>query len=180
MDLDFVDVNILYLPLSMKPFIIYIMGVSGSGKTTIGKLLSAKTALPFFDGDDLHSRANKEKMKAGIPLRDDDRAGWLMKINQLAKQQMKKHGAVIACSALKEKYRKILSKEIDVPVHWVFLDGPYELLLERMHSRKEHFMPATLLPSQLNDLEIPRDSIRVEISSSPVEIIETIISQIGE
>ena len=163
----------------MEPFIIYIMGVSGSGKTTIGELLSAKTSLPFFDGDDLHSEDNKGKMKVGVPLSDDDRAEWLMKINQLAKQQMKKKGAIIACSALKEKYRKILSGEIDVPVHWIFLHGDYELLLERMRSRKEHFMPPTLLPSQLNDLEIPGDCMKIDISNSPGEIVETIISTIG-
>ena len=163
----------------MNPVIIYIMGVSGSGKTTIGKLLSAKTALPFFDGDDLHSAANKEKMKAGIPLTDDDRAEWLMKINQLAKEQMKKPGAIIACSALKEKYRKVLSGDVNVPVYWIFLNGNYELLLERMGSRKEHFMPAALLPSQLNDLEIPGYCIPIEISKSPGEIVETIVSRVG-
>jgi carbohydrate kinase (thermoresistant glucokinase family) len=164
----------------MDPVIIYIMGVSGSGKTTIGELLSAKTGLPFFDGDDLHIGANKEKMKAGIALIDDDRSEWLTKINQLAKEQMKKQGAIIACSALKEKYRKILSGVITVPVHWIFLHGPYELLLERMRSRKEHFMPAALLPSQLNDLEIPQHCITIDISNSPGEIVETIISRIGE
>ena len=163
----------------MDSVIIYIMGVSGSGKTTIGKLLSAKTALPFFDGDDLHSGANKEKMKTGTPLTDDDRAEWLMKINQLAKEQMKKQGAIIACSALKEKYRKVLSGEIRVPVYWIFLRGSYKLLLERMRSRKEHFMPTVLLPSQLNDLEIPGQCIQIEISNSPGEIVETIISRIG-
>jgi len=164
----------------MNPVIIYIMGVSGSGKTTIGKLLSAKMALPFFDGDDLHSVANKEKMKAGISLTDDDRAAWLTKINQLAKEQMKKQGAVIACSALKEKYRKVLSGEITVSVHWIFLQGDYELLFERMQSREEHFMPAALLPSQLNDLEIPAPCISIDISNSPDEIVEAIISRIGE
>jgi len=164
----------------MEPVIIYIMGVSGSGKTTIGKLLSAKITLPFFDGDDLHSDASKEKMKAGIPLTDDDRAMWLIKINQLAKEQMKKRGAVIACSALKEKYRKVLSGEIEVPVHWIFLHGRYEFLLERMRSREEHFMPATLLPSQLDDLEVPAACISIDISNSPGEIVETIISRIWE
>jgi carbohydrate kinase (thermoresistant glucokinase family) len=164
----------------MNPVIIYIMGVSGSGKTTIGKILSAKTTLPFFDGDDFHNTANKEKMKAGIPLTDDDRAAWLTRLNQLAKEQMKKQGAIIACSALKEKYRKVLSDKITVPVYWVFLQGSYELLLERMRLRKEHFMPAALLPSQLKDLEIPADCITMDISDNPGEIVETIISRIKE
>jgi carbohydrate kinase (thermoresistant glucokinase family) len=164
----------------MDPVIIYIMGVSGSGKTTIGKLLSAKTALPFFDGDDFHNTANKEKMKAGLPLNDDDRAAWLASLNQLAKEQMKKKGAIIACSALKEKYRKVLSDKITVPVYWVFLHGSYELLLARMQLRKEHFMPAALLPSQLKDLQIPAQCIAIDVSATPGEIVETIISQIKE
>ena len=164
----------------MNPVIIYIMGVSGSGKTTIGKKLSETTGLPFFDADDLHSNSNKEKMKAGIPLADEDRAGWLTDLNLLAKKQMKKQGAIIACSALKEKYRNILSQEITVPVYWIFLRGSYELLLERMRSRNDHFMPTDLLPSQLKDLEIPAQCITIEISDSPSEIIETILSRIRE
>src|SRR6266700_2782944 len=105
----------------MGPFIIYIMGVSGSGKTTIGKKLSERTNIPFFDADDFHSLANKKKMKAGDPLTDDDRAVWLTRINALAKEQMKKKGAIIACSALKEKYRIVLSGGIIIPVFWIFL-----------------------------------------------------------
>jgi len=164
----------------MDPIIIYIMGVSGSGKTTIGKKLSERIALPFFDADDFHNTGNKEKMKAGIPLTDDDRAGWLTTLNQLAKEQMRKKGAIIACSALKEKYRKVLSDEITVAVYWIFLEGSYELLLERMQSRKEHFMPTGLLASQLRDLEIPEQCIVIEISNSPGKIVETILSRISE
>ena len=156
------------------------MGVSGSGKTTIGKKLSERIALPFFDADDFHNTGNKEKMKAGIPLTDDDRAGWLTTLNQLAKEQMRKKGAIIACSALKEKYRKVLSDEITVAVYWIFLEGSYELLLERMQSRKEHFMPTDLLASQLRDLEIPEQCIVIEISNSPGKIVETILSRISE
>jgi len=162
----------------MEPLIIYIMGVSGSGKTTIGKKLSARTAIPFFDADDFHSPANKEKMKAGHPLNDDDRAEWLKKINNLAKSQIKKNGAIIACSALKEKYRTVLSHGIAVPVFWVFLQGSYELIEKRMKARTDHFMPPTMLSSQFDALEIPLHSIAINISQSPDKIIETIISQI--
>ncbi|MEI9912960.1 MAG: gluconokinase [Bacteroidota bacterium] len=89
----------------MRKFIIYIMGVSGSGKTTIGQRLSSETGIPFFDADDFHSNANKEKMRAGQPLSDDDRSDWLITIHQLAKKEAAGNGAIIACSALKEKYR---------------------------------------------------------------------------
>jgi carbohydrate kinase (thermoresistant glucokinase family) len=162
----------------MSPLIIYIMGVSGSGKTTIGKKLSAKTMIPFFDADDFHSLASKEKMQAGHPLTDEDRAGWLRAINQLAKEQMEKEGAIIACSALKEKYRAVLSGGIRVPVHWVFLDGSYECIQERMKARKDHFMPAAMLQSQFETLEIPEQAIVAGISESPDAIVATLISRL--
>lgn len=163
----------------MKPVIIYIMGVSGSGKTTIGKKLSAKMNIPFFDGDDFHSHVNKEKMKAGQPLTDDDRHDWLIRINDLAKKQLKQDGAVIACSALKDKYRNVLSKGITVPLFWVFLQGSYTLIRSRMESRTDHFMPPTMLSSQFEALEIPRQSITIDVSKDPDEIVETIISQVA-
>jgi gluconokinase len=163
----------------MGAFIIYIMGVSGSGKTTIGKKLSTKTGIPFFDADNFHSTANKEKMKAGHPLTDDDRSEWLMKINKLAKEHMKKDGAVIACSALKEKYRTVLSHGIIIPVFWVFLQGSYELIEKRMKARTDHFMPAAMLSSQFDALEIPQQCITFDISENPDKIVEEIISGIG-
>jgi gluconokinase len=163
----------------MGPLIIYIMGVSGSGKTTIGKKISAEMGMAFFDADDFHSRANKEKMKAGQPLTDDDRAEWLISINELAKNQMKKEGAIIACSALKEKYRKILSEGITIPIFWVFLQGNYELIQRRMEARTDHFMPPTMLSSQFDALEIPQQCISIDISQKPDKIVEEIISQIA-
>ena len=163
----------------MEPLIIYIMGVSGSGKTTIGKKLSARTAIPFFDADDFHSPANKEKMKAGHPLNDDDRAEWLMKINKLAKSQIKNNGAIIACSALKEKYRTVLSNGITIPVFWVFLQGSYALIEKRMKARTGHFMPPTMLSSQFDALEIPQQCITLDISKNPDKIVEEIISGVG-
>ena len=88
------------------------MGVSGSGKTTIGKMLSGRTGIPFFDGDDFHPPSNKEKMKSGHPLNDEDRQVWLQKLNLLAVAQSNGNGAIIACSALKEKYRVLLSSGV--------------------------------------------------------------------
>jgi carbohydrate kinase (thermoresistant glucokinase family) len=160
--------------------IIYIMGVSGSGKTTIGKDLATKIGLPFLDGDDFHSAANKEKMTAGIPLTDEDRMSWLVQMNKAAKDHAKLRGAVFACSALKEKYRTILSSGITIPLYWIFLQGSFELIKKRMEERKDHFMPPGLLASQFDALEIPGNRITVDISDSPNEIVEKIVSQINQ
>jgi carbohydrate kinase (thermoresistant glucokinase family) len=162
----------------MDRCIIFIMGVSGSGKTTIGKKLAARIGLPFFDGDDFHPPSNKEKMTQGIPLTDEDRKDWLIQMNNAARDQAKLAGAVIACSALKETYRAILSSGITIPLYWVFLQGSFELIKKRMDQRKDHFMPATLLSSQFDALQIPNNCITIDISNSPDEIVEMIISQI--
>ncbi len=154
------------------------MGVSGSGKTTIGKKVATKIKMPFFDGDNFHSIANREKMKAGIPLTDDDRAGWLIRMNELTKEQMEKDGAVIACSGLKEKYRTIISRGITVPFFWIFLKGSFELIQKRMVARTGHFMPATLLSSQFETLETPKNAITIDISKTPDEIVVQIISEV--
>jgi len=164
---------------NMGPIVIYIMGVSGSGKTTIGKKLSGKTGIPFFDGDDFHPARNVEKMRTGQALHDTDRAEWLARINEIAKEQMTNKGAIIACSALKEKYRKILTSGITVRVIWVFLHGTFDLIERRMNLRTDHFMPAALLTSQFEALEIPSDAITVEVQDDPDKIVEVIISRLG-
>jgi len=161
-----------------KPSIIFVMGVSGSGKTTIGKLLSEKTNIPFFDADDFHSAANKEKMRIGRPLADEDRKEWLEKLNAIARDQMKTTGAVIACSALKEKYRKILSAAITIPVYWIFLSGDYELINQRMLERTNHFMPSSLLKSQFEILEIPENAVIINIAEEPARIVERIMNSL--
>jgi gluconokinase len=162
----------------MDHCIIYIMGVSGSGKTTVGKKLAEKIGLPFFDADDFHSPANKQKMTAGIPLTDEDRQAWLNKMNQAAREQAKLSGAVFGCSALKQRYRTVLSSGITIPLYWVFLRGSFELIKKRMEERKDHFMPPGLLSSQFADLEIPEKSITIDITKSPHEIVDSIISQL--
>lgn len=151
--------------------VVYIMGVAGSGKTTIGELLSHHTGIPFFDADDFHPASNKEKMKAGHPLNDEDREPWLQKINELAVEQSNVNGAIIACSALKEKYRTIISSGIQ-PI-WIFLQGEYELIYERMKDRN-HFMPATLLRSQFENLEVPASALVFDINNEPDRIVEII------
>lgn len=149
------------------------MGVSGSGKTRIGKLLQQKISLPFFDGDDFHPPANKEKMKAGIALDDEDRFVWLEELNDLARKHSKLKGAIIACSALKEKYRTVLNNEIPNAV-WIFLDGSYETIYKRMNNRELHFMPVSLLQSQFASLEIPVHALRINIEKEPAEIVQII------
>jgi gluconokinase len=161
----------------MSP-VIYIMGVSGSGKTTIGKLLSLKTALPFFDADDFHPDVNKEKMKAGHPLTDDDRQQWLQQLNLLAVEQSELKGAIIACSALKEKYRAVLVDGVSQPV-WIFLNGEFDLIRERMKQR-DHYMPVQLLQSQFNDLEVPSSAVTVDIKNDPGKIVDLVMQYVEE
>ncbi len=158
--------------------IIYIMGVSGSGKTTIGKLLSFKTGIPFFDGDDFHPTSNKEKMKSGHPLTDDDRQQWLQRLNTLAVEHSGLKGAVIACSALKEKYRSILSFGVQQKT-WIFLQGSYEVIYDRTKER-DHFMPVQLLHSQFDTLEIPESAFTIDIKNDPDKIVEMIIAYMSE
>jgi carbohydrate kinase (thermoresistant glucokinase family) len=158
----------------MTNSIIYIMGISGCGKTTIGKLLSQKIAIPFFDGDHFHSAANIEKMKTGLPLNDEDRSGWLQKINELAFAQQQLKGAIIACSALKEKYRIVLNSGITKPV-WIFLQGSYQIIFQRLQNRQGHYMPPALLQSQFDNLEIPANAFVISIDNEPATIVELII-----
>lgn len=155
------------------------MGVAGSGKTTIGSKLSVATGIPFFDADDFHPVANKEKMKAGEPLNDEDRIDWLVSINTLAKEQSLKSGAIIGCSALKEKYRVILSEGIKVSLHWILLQGGFGLIQERMQARKDHFMPASLLQSQFDTLEKPSNALIIDINNSPEQILSDILKELN-
>jgi len=151
-----------------------IMGVSGSGKTTIGRLLAQKLGLPFFDGDDFHSSANISKMEKGIPLTDEDREEWLQVLADEIEQWQAKGGAVLACSALKEKYRAVLQSR-ENEIEWIFLKGSEQLIKQRIASRKHHFMNAGLLHSQFETLEEPDYAIKVSIEEEPDQIIEKIL-----
>jgi carbohydrate kinase (thermoresistant glucokinase family) len=163
----------------MKSCIIFVMGVSGSGKTTVGKELAAATGFPFFDGDDFHPAENRAKMRSGIALTDADRAQWLSTMHQLAKAQ-EAAGAVIACSALREHYRQILGAGINVPVHWVFLQGDFKLIKQRIDARTGHYMPSSLLSSQFDTLEVPAYGLHIDISRTPAEIVSTILQELRE
>lgn len=152
------------------------MGVSGSGKSTIGLKLANELNISFFDGDDFHPESNVEKMKSGIPLNDNDRIGWLEKLNQLALEHLT-NGAVIACSALKEKYRETLLSGLKEKGEIVYLKGTFDEIRFRLEQRKGHFMPIELLKSQFETLEEPEDVITVSIMKAPENIIEEIIAQ---
>lgn len=159
--------------------VIIVMGVSGSGKSTVGALLAKRLGLPFQDADDLHPIDNLEKMKAGLPLTDEDRQHWLEKLARSVEQWSSDGGAVLACSALKEKYRRTLQGELKDRVQWVFLDGTSELLQERLRSRHDHFMQPTLLPSQLADLEIPPYGVHLDVAYPPEVLVEQIVMQLN-
>lgn len=157
---------------------IIIMGVSGSGKSTIGKLLSEQLHWPFFDGDDYHSEKNIAKMKSGTPLNDTDRAGWLQTLHQLIQNQLRKGNCILACSALKQVYRNSLSQDIENKVQFIYLNGSFEQVHQRHANRINHFIPTSLLQSQFEVLETPTDAIAISIMQTPTEIVDQIISAI--
>lgn len=155
----------------MKRFV--IMGVSGCGKSSIGAALATAVSAQFIDGDDLHPDANRKKMAAGHPLTDDDRAPWLVRVGQSLRNNTPP--VIIGCSALKRRYRDIIRAEAGGPVQFLFLTGSQELLAARMAARTGHFMPPSLLQSQLAALEPPmpdEDAITVDIDQSPAKIVE--------
>ena len=155
------------------------MGVSGSGKSTFGKLWAAERGIPFVDGDDFHPEANIQKMASGQALNDQDRQGWLEAIHQYVLPFARTSGIVVACSALKNQYRTLLSRGLERQVVWVYLHGSFELILQRMQDRSEHFMPAALLQSQFDTLEIPKDAIILDIRESPTLLIHYLENQLA-
>lgn len=162
----------------MDKNIFFVMGVSGSGKSTVGKLLGKKLAIPFYDGDDFHPKENLVKMQSGQPLNDNDRKQWLKRLNELALEH-KFNGAVIACSALKKKYRELLADTIEKNVEFVYLKGSFDEIEARLKQRKGHFMPSSLLKSQFETLEEPEKSITVSITSTPDKILQRILKKHG-
>lgn len=157
----------------MKPLIV-VIGVSGSGKTTVGKRLALDLAVPFSDADDLHSQKNRNKMAAGQPLDDEDRWPWLSEVGHaLSNADSDGTGLVMACSALKASYRKAILVE-EPRTQFVLLTGPRDLIEQRLAQREGHFMPEALLGSQLVDLEpltVQEPGITVSIAQTPSQIV---------
>lgn len=158
--------------------IIVIMGVSGCGKTTIGKSLSKKINLPFYDADDFHTDANIEKMKNGQALNDDDRKPWLESLSTHILKWESSSGAILACSALKEKYRVILSSKI-ANINWVYLSGSFDVIKNRLEQRNQHYMKSTLLKSQFDTLEVPNYGLHISNKKPINEIVSIITSKLN-
>ena len=162
---------------------VILMGVSGCGKSTIGKILSARIGWEFIEGDDLHSQDNIEEMASGDSLEDEDRVPWLHAINKLLlERQAEGVSVIISCSALKGWYREILRRDVDNLI-FVYLCGEYETILQRMQARGAHFMKADMLRSQFEDLEPPSESEAHVVSiENPIEkmadqIVQGIMSE---
>lgn len=160
--------------------IVVMMGVSGSGKTTIGKVLAERLQTVFADADAYHSAENKAKMAAGNALNDADRQPWLESLNALLRAWVEGgRGGVLACSALKECYRKTLVSGMpSSSVVFVLLDGSQKLFAERLAHRDDHFMNPILLDSQIATLERPADALRIMNDQTPAEVVDEIMRNV--
>ncbi|KPL85922.1 gluconokinase [Herpetosiphon geysericola] len=153
--------------------VIVVMGVSGVGKTTIGQQLAAAQAWHFIDADDLHPEANRQKMASGQPLTDADRWPWLALVRQQIEAACSQNQSlVLACSALRADYRAYL--QINQQVHFVHLVGDPGLIQARLQQRSNHFMPSSLLTSQLATLEIPSNALTLNVDAEPSTLVERI------
>jgi gluconokinase len=160
------------------PTIVVVMGVAGSGKTTVGTMLAKAMECPFLEGDSLHSTQNIEKMKHARPLTDSDRAPWLAAIHTRILDAFERgENLVVACSALKRQYRGVLAD--GVPIIWVYLKGSAALIRSRLKNRPMHFMKADLLNSQFETLEEPSNAVVIDNSSPPGAIVEQILARLA-
>ena len=161
--------------------IVIVFGVSGAGKTTIGKLLAKRLGWRFLEADDFHPRGNIEKMRDGLPLTDEDRWPWLKLLReQIERSLAADENAVLACSALKRRYRERL--RVSDNVKFVLLRGAYALVEKQLHSRRGHFMNLDLLQSQFADLEEPEsdeDAVTIELGRTPEELVEEIKARLS-
>ncbi len=162
---------------------IIVMGVCGTGKTTVGEGAAKELSCPFLEGDHFHPQENVEKMRAGIRLDDDDRWPWLERLGQeIGKQAAGDRLVIAACSALKRSYRDRLRVIVGEDVFFILLDGDAQLIRTRMSARNDHYMPPTLLDSQLAILERPQEderSMSFDVADNPVDLIARIASAIS-
>ena len=160
--------------------VVVLMGVSGSGKTTIGRLLAERMGWIFADADDYFSGASKEKMAAGHPLTDEDRAPWLQTLNGLLRKWDEEgRNGVLACSALKAQYHQTLEAGIPLThIQFIFLDGPKDLIARRLATRTHEYMNPMLLDSQLATLEKPTDAFRIVNDRPPEEIVNHLLENV--
>lgn len=160
--------------------VIILMGVSGAGKTTVGKQLARSLGWRFVEGDDSHPAANVAKMAAGIPLTDEDRAPWLERLRELISEALARgEDAVVACSALKARYRERLAVDGE-RVRFVYLWAPREVIASRLARRKGHFMPPSLLDSQFEALEAPDErTLKVDVTPGPDEVVAELRERLG-
>ena len=162
----------------MKARFFIVMGVSGCGKSRIGKLLAEHLGWDFYDADDFHPPENVTKMANGIPLDESDRAPWLASLNELISSSLKAdRPGVLACSALKERYRQQLMEGND-GVQIVYLKGSYDLIWSRMEKRTDHYMKPHMLKSQFDALEEPSNALTMDISRSVDDIVQEILKHV--
>lgn len=158
--------------------VVIVMGVTGAGKTTVGRLLAERLGWEFADADDFHPASNVEKIRRGISLTDDDRWPWLARLHTaIAGWLGDKRDVVLACSALKRDYRREL--EVGTEVRFVYLKGTAELIAKRLRSRHGHFAGEQILTGQFADLEEPEAAVTVDIAATPAEIVAEIRQKLG-
>lgn len=158
---------------------VIVMGVSGAGKTTVGLKLAAALGWRFLDADDVHPAANIAKMAAGVALTDEDRAPWLARLREQVRAALGVgEDLVLACSALKAPYRAQLTVDPSRQ-RWVYLHAPREVLAQRLALRQGHFMPSSLLDSQLEQLEVPEGVLSVDVSADPDTVLARVLAALG-
>ena len=158
--------------------IVVVMGVAGSGKTTVGMMLAETLGCAFLDADSLHPEANIEKMRHGTPLTDEDRRPWLAAVHESIREAFGRgQDLVVACSALKEEYRAVLADGI--PITWIYLKGSKALFRSRLRDRVGHFVPVALLDSQFHTLEEPSGAIVVDAAMPVAEIVKQVLPRLS-
>lgn len=165
-----------------NPGAIVVMGVSGSGKSTIAAALADRLGVPYIDADDLHPASNLLKMRSGLPLDDDDRLPWLVAVGQGMADSTHERGVVVACSALRRSYRDVLRANASRPIAFVHLEGDSALIQRRLAERRAHFMPAALLPSQFTLLEMLHDDesgLVISVDAEVAQIVAAVVDYLG-